>query len=334
MKSTAEPFTGMSARAKPDEWTANEAASHRARPESCTSGMRGLPCSPGCGRSERAAVSRCASKTSTDRASGPEWRRGNSPSSRGSASIGTKGPMREPAPTPARAVRIVNRNAPRSTRTRSAPWEMGSTNASARERRLPRRRALRMATKARAIPGPAPISEAPSGASGGGPACPRCASASRKARSDSRTRSRDRKSSTCRPTRGTSSSAVRTGSTPTSWPWWWTTPPWGSRRCCAEPTCSLRRRGRSSSIAPSDSQSRAGRTLRSCSRRPASASRNATARSRSTNCAAVDPRRVADELLRLSGQGEAPGQGLAARARTFALGKVPKSPLALPDLEW
>ena len=48
----------------------------------------------------------------------------------------------------------------------------------------------------------------------------------------------------------------------------------------------------------------------------------------------VDPRRVADELLRLSGQGEAPGQGLAARARTFALGKVPKSPLALPDLEW
>src|SRR5438552_3123907 len=28
----------------------------------------------------------------------------------------------------------------------------------------------------------------------------------------------------------------------------------------------------------------------------------------------VDPRRVADELLRLSGQGEAPGQGLAARA--------------------
>jgi glutamyl-tRNA synthetase len=48
----------------------------------------------------------------------------------------------------------------------------------------------------------------------------------------------------------------------------------------------------------------------------------------------VDPRRIADELLRLSGQAGAPGQGLGERARSFDLGKVPKSPLALPDPPW
>jgi len=48
----------------------------------------------------------------------------------------------------------------------------------------------------------------------------------------------------------------------------------------------------------------------------------------------VDPRHIVDELLRLSGQPASPGQGLAERTRSFDLGKVPKSPLAVPDLWW
>jgi glutamyl-tRNA synthetase len=48
----------------------------------------------------------------------------------------------------------------------------------------------------------------------------------------------------------------------------------------------------------------------------------------------VDPGRIVDELLRLSGQTGPSGQGLAERARSFDPGKVPKAPLALPDLRW
>jgi len=47
-----------------------------------------------------------------------------------------------------------------------------------------------------------------------------------------------------------------------------------------------------------------------------------------------DPRRIVDELWRLSGQIPAPGETLAQRVRSFDLGRVPKTPLALPDLEW
>jgi glutamyl-tRNA synthetase len=48
----------------------------------------------------------------------------------------------------------------------------------------------------------------------------------------------------------------------------------------------------------------------------------------------VGPARIVDELLRLSGQSGDAGQGLAERARSFDLAKVPTAPLALPDLHW
>jgi glutamyl-tRNA synthetase len=48
----------------------------------------------------------------------------------------------------------------------------------------------------------------------------------------------------------------------------------------------------------------------------------------------ADPQRIVDELWRLSGQTPAPGETLAQRARSFDLGRVPKIPLALPDLQW
>ena len=48
----------------------------------------------------------------------------------------------------------------------------------------------------------------------------------------------------------------------------------------------------------------------------------------------VDPAKVADELLRLSGQDGAPGRSLAERAQWFELAKVPKAPIALPDRKW
>jgi glutamyl-tRNA synthetase len=48
----------------------------------------------------------------------------------------------------------------------------------------------------------------------------------------------------------------------------------------------------------------------------------------------VDPLRIVDELWRLSGQAPAPGDTLARRAPSFDLGRVPKTPLALPGLQW
>jgi hypothetical protein len=48
----------------------------------------------------------------------------------------------------------------------------------------------------------------------------------------------------------------------------------------------------------------------------------------------VDPVRIVGELLRLSGQSGDSGQGLAERAPSFDLARVPKAPLALPDLRW
>ena len=51
--------------------------------------------------------------------------------------------------------------------------------------------------------------------------------------------------STCTGRSATSCCSVPMAGGPTSWPWWWTMPRKASPTSCAAPTCSIRRRGRS-----------------------------------------------------------------------------------------